>query len=125
MERFRAHTKTGRDGTPHNRGAQAVKVLTFLSLLTEPLSELASQLGYRVESRNVPADGHGGWCDRSTSRSSSPPVPRTGRRARSCTPREAAAFALLPGIAPAQLREIRVKCNTVPLIAVGGGLTFQ
>jgi glycerol-3-phosphate responsive antiterminator len=38
---------------------------------------------------------------------------------------EAAAFALLPGIAPAQLREIRVKCNTVPLIAVGGELTFQ
>src|SRR5918994_859801 len=50
---------------------------------------------------------------------------RTARRARSCTPREAAAFALLAGIAPAQLREIRVKCNTVPLIAVGGGLTFQ
>jgi hypothetical protein len=37
MERFRAHTKIRRDGTPHNRGAQAVKVLTFLSHLTEPL----------------------------------------------------------------------------------------
>jgi hypothetical protein len=37
----------------------------------------------------------------------------------------AAAFALLAGIGPAQLREIRVKCNTVRLIAVGGGLTFQ
>jgi hypothetical protein len=69
MERFRAHTKIRGDGTPHNRGAQAVKVLTFLSLLTAPLSEL----GYRVERRNVPADGAGGWCDRSTSRSSSPP----------------------------------------------------
>ena len=52
----------GTEPVPHSPPAQPIEGDSHTDLIA-PLRELGRELGYRVEIRDLPEHGPGGWCD--------------------------------------------------------------